>query len=101
MLQNPGGNYVVKILGRRVFLVVNSTNSSSLKKLAKFWISQQLEEGKKRKKKKKKKPSPNTFGNSSECTKSISTRAQYVTLDNKIKCLSLAVFILATPPIKL
>jgi hypothetical protein len=31
---------------------------------------------------------------------SISTSAQYVTLDNKIKCLSLAVF-LATPPIKL
>jgi hypothetical protein len=31
---------------------------------------------------------------------SISTGAQYVTLDNKIKCLSLAVF-LATPPIKL
>jgi hypothetical protein len=31
---------------------------------------------------------------------SISTSAQYVTLDNTIKCLSLAVF-LATPPIKL
>jgi hypothetical protein len=34
--------------------------------------------------------------------KSISTGAQYVTLDNKIKCLSIAVFLfLATPPIKL
>ncbi len=34
--------------------------------------------------------------------KSISTDTQYVTLDNKIKCLSLAVFFfLATPPIKL
>ncbi len=31
---------------------------------------------------------------------SISTGAQYVTLDNKIKCLNLAIF-LATPPIKL
>jgi hypothetical protein len=30
---------------------------------------------------------------------SISTSAQYVTLDNQIKCLSLAVFNLATPPI--
>jgi hypothetical protein len=61
----------------------------------------ELEEGKNREKKKKKKPAPNTLGNSSECTKSISTFAQYVTLDNKIKCLSLAVFILATSPIKL
>jgi hypothetical protein len=34
-------------------------------------------------------------------SKSISTGAQYVTLDNKIKCLSLAVFFWATPPIKL
>ncbi len=33
--------------------------------------------------------------------KSICNGAQYVTLDSKIKCLSLAVFILATPPIKL
>jgi len=33
--------------------------------------------------------------------KSISTCAQYVTLDNKIKCLSLAVLFLATPLIKL
>jgi hypothetical protein len=32
---------------------------------------------------------------------SISTGAQYVTLDNKIKCLSLAAFFLATPPTKL
>jgi glucose-6-phosphate 1-dehydrogenase len=32
--------------------------------------------------------------------KSISTSAQYVTLENKIKCLSLAVFFLATPPNK-
>jgi hypothetical protein len=31
----------------------------------------------------------------------ISTSGHYVTLDNKIKCLSLAIFILATPPIKL
>jgi hypothetical protein len=34
-------------------------------------------------------------------SESISTGAQYVTLDNKIKCLSLAVFVLGTPPIKL
>jgi hypothetical protein len=34
-------------------------------------------------------------------TKSISNGAQYVTLDSKIKCLSLAVFFLATPPINL
>jgi hypothetical protein len=33
--------------------------------------------------------------------KNISTGAQYVTLDNKIKCLSLAVFFVATPPTKL
>jgi hypothetical protein len=33
--------------------------------------------------------------------KIICTCAQYVTLDNKIKCLSLAVFFLTTPPIKL
>jgi hypothetical protein len=33
-------------------------------------------------------------------TNKISTVAQYVTLDNKIKCLSIALF-LATPPIKL
>jgi hypothetical protein len=33
--------------------------------------------------------------------KSISTGAQYVTLDNKIKCLSIAVLFLAIPPIKL
>jgi hypothetical protein len=33
--------------------------------------------------------------------KSISTSAQYVTLDNKIKCLSIAVLFLAIPPIKL
>jgi hypothetical protein len=31
----------------------------------------------------------------------IPTDAQYVALDNKIKYLSLAVFLLATPPIKL
>jgi hypothetical protein len=61
----------------------------------------QLRREKTGKKKKKKKPAPNTLGNSSECTKSISTGAHYVTLDNKIKCLRLAVFILATPPIKL
>jgi hypothetical protein len=60
-----------------------------------------LEEAKNRKKKKKKKPAPNTLGNSSECTKSISATAQYVTMDNKIKCIRLAVFVLATPPIKL
>jgi len=30
----------------------------------------------------------------------LSVGAQYVTVDNKIKCLSLAVFFLATPPIK-
>jgi hypothetical protein len=30
-------------------------------------------------------------------TKSISAGAQYVTLDNKIKCLSLAVFFLGNP----
>jgi hypothetical protein len=35
------------------------------------------------------------------CTSIISTGAQYVTLDNKIKCLSLAFIFLATPPIKL
>jgi dynactin complex subunit len=34
-------------------------------------------------------------------SESISTGAEYVSLDNKIKCLSLAVFLLATPPIKL
>jgi hypothetical protein len=34
-------------------------------------------------------------------TTSISSGAQYVTLDSKIKCLSLAVFFLAIPPIKL
>jgi len=34
-------------------------------------------------------------------TKSISNGAQYVTLDNKIKCLSLVVFFLAITPIKL
>jgi polyferredoxin len=33
--------------------------------------------------------------------KSIFTGAQYVTLNYKIKCLSLAGFLLATPPIKL
>jgi hypothetical protein len=33
-------------------------------------------------------------------TRSISNGAQYVTLDSKIKCLSLAVFFLAIPPIK-
>jgi hypothetical protein len=33
--------------------------------------------------------------------RAISTGAQNVTLDNKIKCLSLAVFLLTTPPIKL
>ncbi len=33
--------------------------------------------------------------------KRISTGAQYVILDNKIKCLSLAVLFWATPPIKL
>jgi hypothetical protein len=32
-------------------------------------------------------------------SKSSSTGAQYVTLDNKIKCLSLAVLFLATPPV--
>jgi hypothetical protein len=32
-------------------------------------------------------------------TKRISTRAQYVSLDNKMKCLSIAVFFLATPTI--
>jgi hypothetical protein len=32
---------------------------------------------------------------------SISSGAQYVTLDNKIKCLSVAISFLATPPIKL
>jgi len=36
-----------------------------------------------------------------ETPKSISTGSQYVTLDNKIKCLSLAVLFFATPPIKL
>jgi len=34
-------------------------------------------------------------------TKSISTAAQYVSLDNKIKCLTLAFFFWATPPVKL
>jgi hypothetical protein len=34
-------------------------------------------------------------------TKSISTGAQYVTLDNKIKCLSLSFFFWATQPIRL
>jgi hypothetical protein len=34
-------------------------------------------------------------------TKSISNGGQYVTLDSKIKCLSLVVFFLAIPPIKL
>jgi hypothetical protein len=34
-------------------------------------------------------------------TRSISNGAQYVTPDSKIKCLSLAVFFLAIPPIKL
>ncbi len=34
-------------------------------------------------------------------TRSISNGAQYVTLGSKIKCLSLAVFFLAIPPIKL
>jgi len=34
-------------------------------------------------------------------TRSISNVAQYVTLDSKLKCLSLAVFFLAIPPIKL
>jgi hypothetical protein len=34
----------------------------------------------------------------SNLPKSISTGAQYVTLDNKIKCLSLAVFFLASNP---
>jgi len=34
-------------------------------------------------------------------TRSISSGAQYVTLDSKIKCLSLAVYLLAIPPIKL
>jgi hypothetical protein len=38
---------------------------------------------------------------STTAPKSISTGAQYVTLDNKIKCLSVAVFFVATPPIKL
>jgi hypothetical protein len=33
-------------------------------------------------------------------SKSISTATQYVTLDNKIQCLSIAVF-LATPPLRL
>ncbi len=33
-------------------------------------------------------------------TRSISNGAQYVTLDSKIKCLRLAVFLLAIPPIK-
>jgi hypothetical protein len=57
MLQNPGENFVVKNLGsfldRLVFLVVNSTTSSSLKKLAKFWIShswRREKTGKKRRK---------------------------------------------------
>jgi hypothetical protein len=35
-----------------------------------------------------------------ETPKSISTGSQYVTLDNKIKCISLVVLFLATPPIK-
>ncbi len=34
-------------------------------------------------------------------TRSISNGAQYVTLDSKIKCLSLAIFFLTIPPIKL
>jgi hypothetical protein len=33
--------------------------------------------------------------------KSISTSAQYVTRENKLKCLSIAVLILAIPPVKL
>jgi hypothetical protein len=40
------------------------------------------------------------LGLSDDKAKSISTGPQYITLDNEIKCLSLACF-LATPPIKL
>jgi len=39
--------------------------------------------------------------NNQETTKTLSNVDQYVTLDSKIKCLSLAVLFLVTPPRKL